>query len=297
MLPRFSVIEFTTPRLSFAEDLEVYARAGADAVGIAERKLGDDRKDLEHFRASDLLASSVFPAIGSILPRPGQGETDPAQRVELLEQSIHRLAPFGAPYCSVVPGPYGRWGEAEAVDLVVAACRKLAAVATDEGMKLVLELMHPSLFDEFSFMTTIPAATRLLDAIGSSQVGLALDTWHLDEADADLLVQVRDCASRVASVHVNDRRVPTRSWCDRVLPGDGSIDLVGILSSLEDGGFDDWFELEVVSDDGSVAEDFPDSLWRSDPFEFVSAGRTQFLSLWERRRSSAGDRSAPDDRR
>ena len=42
MTPRFSVIEFTTPRLSFAQDLAVYREAGVDAIGIVEEKLSDD---------------------------------------------------------------------------------------------------------------------------------------------------------------------------------------------------------------------------------------------------------------
>ena len=41
------------------------------------------------------------------------------------------------------------------------------------------------------------------------------------------------------------RRNPTRSWKDRVLPGDGVIDLPAILGALEAGGFDGWFDMEI----------------------------------------------------
>jgi sugar phosphate isomerase/epimerase len=287
LTPLFSVIEFTTPRLSFAEDLDVYHRAGVDGIGITERKLGDGSPDVERLQDSGLIASSGFPAFANILPRPGDAlaGVDHARRVEILAESIRKLARFDVPCCSVVPGPLGSYSRGAATELVVEACRSLAQVASDEGTKLALEVMHPSLDAEFSFVTSLPAATELLDDIGSDEVLLALDAWHLDEQEEALLEQVRECAHRVGVFHVNDRRVPTRSWCDRVLPGDGCLDLRGLLRSLEDGGFAGWFELEVVSDDGSVANDFPDSLWKQDPVELVSDGRAKFLSLWERRRT------------
>jgi sugar phosphate isomerase/epimerase len=285
--PQLSVIEFTTPMLTFAQDLETYRRAGFEAIGISENKLSDDRADLEQLRASGLVASSFFPAAGSILPRASAtDEADPELRIATLVQSIHRVAPFGPAVCFVIPGPLGRYESAEAWERVVDGCRTLASAAANEGMRLAVEIMHPTLAEEFSFLTSLQDGIRLIDDVDEPNVALALDLWHLDP-DADDLADVRQHASRVASVHVNDRRDPTRSWCDRVLPGDGTLDLVGILGSLDQGGFRGWFELEVISDDGRVEHDFPDSLWRRDPVELVSAGRTQFLALWERRERAA----------
>ena len=111
---------------------------------------------------------------------------------------------------------------------------------------------------------------------------MAIDVWHVSERP-EPLADLREHASRIASVHVSDRRAPTRTWCDRVLPGDGVADLAGIYRSLEAGGFDGWFELEVISDDGSVEVEYPDSLWKRDPRELVAAGRAQFISTWEAR--------------
>jgi sugar phosphate isomerase/epimerase len=95
-----------------------------------------------------------------------------------------------------------------------------------------------------------------------------------------VLDAVRRFAPRIASVHLNDRRVPTRHWCDRVLPGDGGGDVGGVLEALVAGGYRGWCELEIASDDGRVANDFPDSLWKLDPADLVRAGRERFLRLW-----------------
>ena len=129
--PRFSVMEFTTPDLSFAEDLEVFARAGASGIGISEDKLGDDGEDLARFRDSGLLASSFFPTAGSILPSAmAGGATEPAQRVEALARSIRRLAPFEPSNCYLVPGPLGAYDRAAGWALVVEGARTLAVART-----------------------------------------------------------------------------------------------------------------------------------------------------------------------
>ena len=88
------------------------------------------------------------------------------------------------------------------------------------------------------------------------------------------------------SVHLNDRRDPTRCLWDRVLPGDGIADLPGIFGALDGARFDGWFELEILSDDGSVEYELPDSLWRWDAAQLVSAGRERLQSIWDERRLS-----------
>jgi sugar phosphate isomerase/epimerase len=141
-------------------------------------------------------------------------------------------------------------------------------------------LLHPSLHELFGFVHTIADALALLEDVNEPNTAIALDVWHLEEGDR-LLENVRACASRVAAIHINDRREPTRSWCDRVLPGDGVADVAGIVGSLEAGGFSGWYELEVISDDGSVENEFPDSLWKWDPQELVTVGRERFLAAWQ----------------
>jgi hypothetical protein len=78
-----------------------------------------------------------------------------------------------------------------------------------------------------------------------------------------------------------------------VLPGDGVADILSMLRSLDAGGFDGWYELEILSDDGRIERRLPDSLWARDPREVVSAGRSQFLRLWRASRTirSAGQRA------
>ena len=160
--------------------------------------------------------------------------------------------------------------------------RELAAVAAELGAKIVVEVFHETL-GNWSFLHTVPDAVALIDRVNRPNVGIACDVWHLG-TDPGVLDHLREHATRVVSMHIDDRRDPTRSVWDRLLPGDGIADLPGMLGSLDAGGFDGWYELEILSDDGSVEHDFDDSLWKRDPFELVSAGRAQFLSAWAARR-------------
>ena len=65
----------------------------------------------------------------------------------------------------------------------------------------------------------------------------------------------RTHGSRIApSVHICDWRDPTRNDFDRVLPGDGIIDLPGIFGALDVAAHPQWVDLEIFSDDGSFSE-------------------------------------------
>ena len=291
--PRFSVGQMTTIGLSFEEDLAVYSAAGAQGIGIDGSKLGDSRRNLEQFKASGLEATFCFPVTPSVLPIPGwSGAPDPADRVEEICQGMERLAAFEPAACACVTGPQGSYEAGEARELAVAGLKQVARRAADMGMTVAIEPVHSSIKDRWSFLTTIPDTVELLAEIDEPNMGMVFDVWHLWDTP-DLLDHVREHAQRFIGAHVDDWRDPTRSWCDRVLPGDGIADVRGIFRALDEGGFDGWFELEIFSDDGRFGNDFPDSLWKLDPLELVRTGRAQFMHLWESRDDLLYDRAVP----
>jgi sugar phosphate isomerase/epimerase len=284
--PNFSVGFATTPKLSFAEALVAYRDAGADAIGIIDgAKLQADPDALERFRASGLRAGFCIPSTTSILPRPqlrasyGGGD-DPETRIGEICDSLRRLAPFEPLFCICVPGPVAGYEPARAREIAVDGFKRVARAAAELGLTIALEPLHSSISESFSFVSTIPDAIALLDEIDEPNTGLLFDVWHLSDTP-DVLTHIRTHAGRFLGVHVNDRRDPTRSWCDRVLPGDGTIDFAAILTALINAGFDGWYELEVLSDDGTNGNDFPDSLWKRDAVEVIGTARRQFMALWE----------------
>jgi sugar phosphate isomerase/epimerase len=80
-------------------------------------------------------------------------------------------------------------------------------------------------------------------------VGLLLDSWHWHHAGAtvaDIIAAGRD---RIVEVHLNDaRREPPEAVRDndRIMPGEGVIDLTGFLRALQKIGYTDALSVEVL---------------------------------------------------
>ena len=264
---RLSICEFTTLAATFDEDLEAYRAAGVKGIGICEIKLGE--RSAERLRESGLRATHCIPSVPSILPLPlMEGPAEPERRVEALCASVRRLAEL-EPVCVVfLTGP----GEAD--ETVRQGIRAVADAGEAAGVPVALEPVHRSQAEVFSPVHTIPHA---LELIGSAPVKIMLDLWHVSDP-----AEITPYVDRLAGVHVSDRREPTRGHFDRVLPGDGVLDLAAAFRALEAGGYDGWYDVEIFSDNGVFGDALPDSLWDVDPEELARRARESVERVWER---------------
>jgi len=264
---RVSICEFTTLTATFEEDLAAYRSAGVEGIGVCEFKLGE--RSAGRLRESGLRATHCIPAVPSILPLPlMEGPGDPQERIEALCASVRRLAELD-PVCVVfLTGP------GDELEIVRDGIRAVAAAGRDAGVAVALEPVHTSQADAFSFVQTLEDAVEL---IGSEPVGLMLDLWHVSDPAA-----IAAHADRILGVHVSDRREPTRGHFDRVLPGDGVLDLPAALRALDAAGYDGWYDVEIFSDNGVFGDALPDSLWDVDPAELARRARESVERLWER---------------
>lgn len=284
--PLFSVCELTTLALPLERELKLYVEAGIDGIGICEVKLPDDHDNelVTAVERSGLRAGICLPATLSVLPLPKfAGPSDPQERIEALISGIRRLAPFRPACVFCLTGPQGELETGEARQIIVNGLRRVAQVADEVGVRLGLEAIHASIRDGWTIVSSIPEVLELLDEVSADNLGIGFDVWHLWDTP-NLLADIRAHADRIVGVHVNDWRQPTRGWNDRVLPGDGVIDLASIFAALEDGGYDGWYDLEILSDDGTWEDDYEDSLWKLPPGEVLRRGREGFLEAWARRR-------------
>ena len=277
---RFAICEFTTLPASFEEDLAAYSAAGADGISICELKLveGREAEQLDAFRASGLEASAAVTAVPSVLPLPKfPGPDDPGQRIEAIVAGMRRLAPF-EPTAFVFPTGAACELSAEAArSTVVEGLRVLADEAARLGIPVGLEPMSSYEQEDWTLVTSLADAAALVEE-ADADVGFVFDTWHLWDTPA-LADEIARYGDRFVAVQVNDWRSPTRSWCDRVLPGDGVIDLAPILDAVERAGWAGCYDLEAFSDDGTFGHAFEDSLWRLPPRELAERGRARFTQL------------------
>jgi sugar phosphate isomerase/epimerase len=269
---RIGICEFTTFGASFDEDLAAYSAAGIGGIGVCEHKLGPDAA--ARLRESGLVATHCVPAAPSILPLPlMEGPEEPEARVDGLCASVRRLAELDPVCVLFLTGPTG--GRDDAREIVGEGIRAVAVAGTAAGVPVALEPVHASQAEVFSFVHTIRDAVEL---IGDEDVGILLDTWHVPDPE-----EISAHAGRIAGVHVADRREPTRSHFDRVLPGDGVLDLAAAFRALEAGGYRGWYDVEIFSDNGAFGEAFPDSLWDLDPVQLARRARESVEQVWEGR--------------
>jgi sugar phosphate isomerase/epimerase len=286
---RFSICQFTTLPASFEEDVAAYRAAGADGIGICELKLVEGREQEQRaaVKEAGLAVTTCIPAVPSILPLPLlPGPEDPGERIEAICAGIRRLAAFEPTAIVCLTGPAGPLSGAEARRVVAEGLRAIAAEGERQGVPIALEPMQARFRDDWTLITTMTEALELLAEAEVSGAGVLFDTWHLWNAPR-LAEEIALHGKHILGVHVNDWREPTRSWCDRVLPGEGAIDLPAILTALDQAGWRGFYELEVFSDDGNFGNDFPDSLWKLDAEELARRGRVAFGACWEEARSRA----------
>ncbi len=281
--PRFGICQLTTLPATFEEDLAAYRQAGADAVGVCEIKLipGREREQLAALRESGMAAGACIPAVPSILPLPPMpGPEEPEQRVEALCAGLRRLAPFQPAAVVCLTGPAGERSFEEARRLVVEGLGQVADEAEQLGLRVGLEPISPYARSELTVITTLAEAASFADEVGSPALGLTFDTWNLWDSPG-VEEDIARHGHRIVAVHVADWRQPTRSWCDRALPGQGIADLGTLLRALDAAGWEGSYDLEIFSDDGTFGRRYEDSLWTLPAEELARRGRASFLSVWE----------------
>ncbi len=267
--------------------MRAYAAAGADGIGIWELKLDDDEAALDVLDASGLGRASAVPAIPSILPLPLlEGPEDPRARIDAICASVHRLAKFrpGAIVCLTGPG--------EDRDTVVDGLRTIGEEAARAGTRIGLEPINVVGGEDWTMVSSLAAAAELLDEADHPALGVQFDTWHLWNTP-NVLDEVAEHADRIVGVHVADWREPTRTWCDRVLPGEGSADLPALLRALEAAGWDGFYDVEIFSDNGAFGDAWPDSLWDVPPEELARQAKESFERAWKARNRTQVDQVSP----
>jgi sugar phosphate isomerase/epimerase len=281
--PRVSVSQITTLRSSFVDDVQAYARAGLDGIGVWELKLGDggDARALEAFEASGLASAAAVPGVPSILPLPLLGgPADPAERIDAYCRSLERLAPFRPSGLVLLTGTADGRDADDARATVVDGLRAIGAEAKRLGLRIGIEPYQRDGGGPWTIVSSIPEAIELLHDAGDPEaIGIQFDVWHLWNTPT-LFADIENEIERFVGVHVCDVRRPTRGWADRALPGEGIADVPRILRALDDAGWSGLYDIEIFSDDGTFGADYPDSYWAAPADETLARARAAFDQCW-----------------
>ena len=262
----------TLRKESLVRQAKIAAATGCTGLGVFHPLLpqtASAREVRALLDAHGLKATVCVPRPFTVLPttlfsvsegkRISRGSAPPASVAEMVA-SLRWLAPLEPACVVVIPGAQGDLSRAQAWDLAVQSVTEVAAVAEDLGITLGIEPVHPRFSGDFSIVSDIDAALRFIDDVGMRNVGMVIETFQVWES-ADLAAQISRAAGRIAGVQISDSARFARSLLDRLPPGQGVIDIAHIVRMIEATGYRGWYDLEVVSDDGSIGYGaYPDSL-------------------------------------
>lgn len=133
--------------------------------------------------------------------------------------------------------------------------RECAKILGEYGIRFGIEWVGPKTLratKKYEFIHTIPGALELIAAIGEPNVGLLFDSFHWFTSRATLKDIESLTADQIVLVHINDAPAkPADEQIDnqRLLPGEGIIDLNGMLRTLKKIGYESYLSIETFSDE------------------------------------------------
>lgn len=142
--------------------------------------------------------------------------------------------------------------------------RQIATVLGDHGIRFGLEwvgpytLRHgPGAMGPNEFIWNIPATLELIADIDSphDNVGLLADSFHWFTTGSTVADMTALQPEQIVHVHINDapdRPRDEQKDGERLLPGDGVIDLTGFLGALKQIGYDGPIAVETFNKDISA---------------------------------------------
>ena len=179
---------------------------------------------------------------------------------QLLERCLDHVATMGGKVlCGVIYSAMRKF-MTPATDRGVAnsqaALARLAEKAAARGIRLSLEVVNRY---ETNVLNTARAGLRFLDGVGSDNVSLHLDTYHMNIEESDMWQPVLDTGDRLGYVHIGESH--------RGYLGTGSVDFGSFFRSLDRLGYDgpvvfESFSSAVVSADLSNTLGIWRNLWQ-----------------------------------
>jgi sugar phosphate isomerase/epimerase len=215
-----------------------------------------------------------------------EGPSNPQERIDAICASVHRLAKFrpGGIVCLTGPG--------DDRDTVVAGLRTIGDEAERAGVRVGLEPINQLGGEDWTFISSLGEAVKVLDEADHPAIGIQFDTWHIWNTP-NVLDEIARHVDRFVGVHVADWREPTRKWADRVLPGEGVGELPRLVGALDAAGWNGYYDVEIFSDNGSFGDAWPDSLWDVPADELVGRAKEAFERVWNARIRTEVDQVSP----
>jgi sugar phosphate isomerase/epimerase len=262
-LSNLSINQETVKQLSLPALVDAVAAVGIHAVGLWRapvQKFGVARA-ARLMRDAGLTVTSL--CRGGFLTAP-----DPTARAKALADNraaIDEAATLGTDTLLLVSGglPDGSRDLTGARERVAEALAELAPYATERGIRLAVEPLHPMYASDRCVVSTLSQALDIAERFPAEQVGVAVDTYHLwwDDTVAAQIARAGR-GGRIAAFQLADwiTPLPEGVLLGRGQLGDGCVDFRWFRERVEEAGYRGPTEVEI----------FNTALWERDGAEVVA---------------------------
>jgi 2-keto-myo-inositol isomerase len=248
----------------FEKDLEDYAAGHCDSVELWLTKLetwlqAHSLDDFRFLRDKLGLQTPVASFQGGLLASQAERRQE-AWGLFDRRLKLCREAGIGT---MVVACDVPRQGfDQQMLERVVMSLQELGQHAGDAGVRVALEFQASS-----AFINNVKTLAMLLGDLGHPSLGICLDVFHYHTGSskpADLAAVTKDNLFHVQVCDVADLPRELITDSQRILPGEGDIDLGPILQRLKSIGYQGCVSLEVLNP----------QLWLIPPLQMGEIGMT-----------------------
>ncbi|SES74370.1 Sugar phosphate isomerase/epimerase [Salinibacillus kushneri] len=242
---RISLNQITTENWSLEEAIEGCVRHEIPAISIWRHKIAEfglkKSKNLiesANLEVSSLCRGGMFPALTS---------SERQDRIDDNKRAIEEAAELGSKVLVLVCGPAPNKNLQESRKWVKEGIESIIPFAEQYGVKLGIEPLHPMYTADRSVITTLGEANTLQESLGSKQVGVIVDVFHV-WWDPFLYEEIERAKGNILGFHVSDWKVPLPDiFKGRSMMGDGVIDIPRIRKAVDENGYSDAVEVEVIN--------------------------------------------------
>jgi sugar phosphate isomerase/epimerase len=238
---RLSFNQITADHLDLDQAVDACVHSGIAWFGPWRQKLGPAaaRKIRDGgLRVSSLCRGGFFAA----MDRAGRAERDRDNRA-----AVDQAAELGTDVLVLVCGPAPDGDLEGARRQVLEGIERLVPHASEQGVRLGIEPLHPMMIAERSVVVTLAQALDMAERFDAAAVGVVVDAYHV-WWDPELERQIDRAAGRILGYHVSDWLSPTPDvLAGRGMMGDGVIDLPRVRRLVEAAGYHGPIEVEVIN--------------------------------------------------
>jgi len=265
---RYSLNASTIRPTPLLEKIRIAGQTGYEGIELwhdeieAHLAAGGKLSDIQHALADQSLK------VPTTIYLKGWCDTTGPAHAEALDVCRRRMADavaLGAPHCVASPA-------AGAVDVQLAGrnYRELLELGIQQGVKPSMEYLG-----FVRQLTTLESALEILTLAGHPAGTVIIDPFHAFRGGGPFESLQLLRPEQIAISHFNDTPAsPPREQQhdkDRVLPGDGHLNLKLWVGLLKEIGYSGWLSLEI----------FNETLWKQDPAEVARIGLEKMRAVAE----------------